>query len=300
VINPLGASIRSRWIIQGIVPHALRSAAESTQLTGANPQKPRRLPSADDRRRPRDVTEADHLPTRTDSRLEGIRANRRSSLSPPRSRNAIRDANGFVTFVSLPITRAEMLRALPRRMRNRGATAARLTAINGGVLLIAGGTEVSATARGLIEADTLVASARACPCGIEGNADRCRRDLAISRPPSMLPDVLRELPLAASPHSVSRARSGRHLLQSTRCWYWRRNYPCRCRRRSLPRREASTAMHQAFATTSVPRRSPLDCCGAPRCAPTQPADDPRELAVHEPLPLADEVRPAQRLRPRAR
>ena len=106
--------------------------------------------------------------------------------------------------------------------------ASSLDEVNGGVL-IAGGTEVVPQLReGLLQADTLVDISALVPRGIEGARIGAGATLAEIGTASQLPDVLREAcRLAASPQLRNMGSVGGNLLQSTRCLYWRLNYPCR-------------------------------------------------------------------------
>ncbi len=106
--------------------------------------------------------------------------------------------------------------------------ASSLDKLDGGVLL-AGGTEVVPQLReGLLEADTLVDITGIVPRGIDGARIGAGATLAEIEVDPQVPDVLREAcRLAASPQLRSMGSVAGNLLQATRCWYWRLNYPCR-------------------------------------------------------------------------
>jgi xanthine dehydrogenase YagS FAD-binding subunit len=168
--------------------------------------------------------------------------------------------------------------------------ASSLDQLDGGVL-IAGGTEVVPQLReGLIEADTLVDITGLVPRGIEGSRIGVGATLAQIEAATSLPDVLREAcRLAASPQLRSMGSVGGNLLQSTRCWYWRLNYPCRlhggdrCHAREGEHRE-----HAIFANDFCASAHPSDVAAALVALGATLRTNRRELAVHELYRLADE------------
>lgn len=95
--------------------------------------------------------------------------------------------------------------------------------------LVHGGTEVVPLVRaGLLRAETLVDIRGVVPRGISGNRIGAGAPLAELECDPQIPDVLREAArLAASPQLRNMGSLGGNLLQSTRCWYWRLNWPCR-------------------------------------------------------------------------
>jgi xanthine dehydrogenase YagS FAD-binding subunit len=103
-----------------------------------------------------------------------------------------------------------------------------LSELNGGVP-IAGGTEVVPLLReGLLEAETLVDINGLVPHGIDGTRIGAGATLAELEIDPQVPDVLREAcRLAASPQLRNMGSIAGNLLQQTRCWYWRLDYPCR-------------------------------------------------------------------------
>jgi xanthine dehydrogenase YagS FAD-binding subunit len=96
-------------------------------------------------------------------------------------------------------------------------------------LLLAGGTEVVPLLReGLIEAETLVDIGRLVPRGIDGGRIGAGATLAELEVDPQVPAALREAcRLAASPQLRNMGTVAGNLLQATRCWYWRLDYPCR-------------------------------------------------------------------------
>jgi xanthine dehydrogenase YagS FAD-binding subunit len=98
-----------------------------------------------------------------------------------------------------------------------------------GATPVHGGTEVVPLVRaGLLDAQTLVDIRGVVPSTIDGNRIGAGASLAaIERDPSV-PEALREAcRLAASPQLRNMGSVGGNLLQATRCWYWRLNWPCR-------------------------------------------------------------------------
>jgi xanthine dehydrogenase YagS FAD-binding subunit len=98
-----------------------------------------------------------------------------------------------------------------------------------GGLFVAGGTEVVPLLRdGLIQADTLVDVRGIVPRGIDGTKVGAGTTLAELEASDRIPDALREAcRLAASPQLRNMGSVAGNLLQSTRCWYWRLDFPCR-------------------------------------------------------------------------
>jgi xanthine dehydrogenase YagS FAD-binding subunit len=92
-----------------------------------------------------------------------------------------------------------------------------------------GGTELVPLLRsGIVQAETLVDVRGVVPRGIDGATVGAGTTLAELEASPELPAVLREAcRLAASPQLRNAGSLGGNLLQSTRCWYWRLNWPCR-------------------------------------------------------------------------
>ena len=99
---------------------------------------------------------------------------------------------------------------------------------------IHGGTEVVPLIRaGLLKADTLVDIRGVIPRGIEGTRIGAGATLAELECDPQVPAALREAcKLAASPQLRNMGSVGGNLLQATRCWYWRLQWPCRLHRTS--------------------------------------------------------------------
>jgi xanthine dehydrogenase YagS FAD-binding subunit len=134
-------------------------------------------------------------------------------------------------------------------------------ALGNGSVALAGGTELVPLIRdGLVNAETLVAIRDVVPRGIDGTRIGAGTTLAELEVAPEIPQALREAcSLAASPQLRSMGTIGGNLLQATRCWYWRLNFPCylhggdRCHARQGEHRE-----HAIF--------------GNERCASAHPSD----------------------------
>jgi xanthine dehydrogenase YagS FAD-binding subunit len=103
------------------------------------------------------------------------------------------------------------------------------SALGNGSVALAGGTELVPLLRdGLIHAERLVHLADAVPRGIYGTRIGAGTTLAELEAAAEVPVALREAcRLAASPQLRSMGTIGGNLLQATRCWYWRLDFPCR-------------------------------------------------------------------------
>jgi len=162
--------------------------------------------------------------------------------------------------------------------------------LDGGVL-IAGGTEVVPQLReGLLEADALVDITGLVPRGIDGTRIGAGTTLAELEGALQIPEVLREAcRLAASPQLRGMGSVGGNLLQSTRCWYWRLNYPCRlhggdrCHAHEGEHRE-----HAIFANDFCASAHPSDVAAALVALGATLQTNRRELGVRELYRLPDE------------
>jgi xanthine dehydrogenase YagS FAD-binding subunit len=151
-------------------------------------------------------------------------------------------------------------------------------------LLLAGGTEVVPLLRdGILKAERLVDVRGIVPRGVKGNRIGAGTTLAELEATAGLPDALREAcRLAASPQLRNMGSVGGNLLQSTRCWYWRLQYPCRlhggdrCHAREGEHRE-----HAIFANDFCASAHPSDVAAALL------ALDARLHTTRRELPLAD-------------
>ena len=114
-----------------------------------------------------------------------------------------------------------------RLLRPDSAEAA-AQALGNGSKALAGGTDLVPLLRdGIVEAETLVHVAQAVPRGIDGTRIGAGTTLAELEVDPQIPEALREAcRLAASPQLRSMGTIGGNLLQATRCWYWRLQFPC--------------------------------------------------------------------------
>ena len=153
-----------------------------------------------------------------------------------------------------------------------------------GSLLLAGGTELVPLLRdGLVQGDTLVDIRGVVPRGIQGTTIGAGTMLAELEVDPEVPDALREAcRLAASPQLRSMGTIGGNLLQATRCWYWRLQYPCFlhggdvCHARQGVHRE-----HAIFGNERCASAHPSDPAAALLALGTRLRTDRRELALGE-------------------
>jgi xanthine dehydrogenase YagS FAD-binding subunit len=98
-----------------------------------------------------------------------------------------------------------------------------------GATPVHGGTEIVPLLRaGLLKADALVDIRGVIPRGIDGTRIGAGATLAELECDPQVPAALREAcKLAASPQLRNMGSVGGNLLQATRCWYWRLDWPCR-------------------------------------------------------------------------
>jgi xanthine dehydrogenase YagS FAD-binding subunit len=161
--------------------------------------------------------------------------------------------------------------------------ASSLDELDGGVP-IAGGTEVVPLLReGLLRADVLVDISGLVPHGIEGTRIGAGATLAELEVDPQVPAALREAcRLAASPQLRNMGSVAGNLLQATRCWYWRLDYPCRlhggdrCHARDGEHRE-----HAIFANDYCASAHPSDVAAALVALGATIRTTRRELPVRE-------------------
>jgi xanthine dehydrogenase YagS FAD-binding subunit len=145
---------------------------------------------------------------------------------------------------------------------------------------------------GLVAADTLVHVANAVPRGVGERASRTTigagTTLAELEAEPAIPQALREAcAAAASPQLRSMGTIGGNLLQSTRCWYWRLDFPCylhggeRCHAREGEHRE-----HAVFANERCASAHPSDPAAALLALAATVRTDRRELALADLYRLA--------------
>jgi xanthine dehydrogenase YagS FAD-binding subunit len=102
-------------------------------------------------------------------------------------------------------------------------------ALGNGSVALAGGTELVPLLReGIVEATTLVEIGGVVPKGIREGSIGAGTTLRELEADPQIPAVVREAcSLAASPQLRAMGTVAGNLLQATRCWYWRLQYPCR-------------------------------------------------------------------------
>jgi xanthine dehydrogenase YagS FAD-binding subunit len=155
-------------------------------------------------------------------------------------------------------------------------------ALGNGSVALAGGTELVPLIRdGLVNAETLVAIRDVVPRGIDGTRIGASTTLAELEVDPDIPQALREAcSLAASPQLRSMGTIGGNLLQATRCWYWRLNFPCylhggdRCHARRGEHRE-----HAIFGNERCASAHPSDIAATLLALGTTVRTTRRELTI---------------------
>jgi xanthine dehydrogenase YagS FAD-binding subunit len=151
-------------------------------------------------------------------------------------------------------------------------------------VLLAGGTELVPLLRdGLVHGDTLVDIRTVVPRGVKGTTIGAGTTLAELEVDPEIPEALRAAcRLAASPQLRSMGTIGGNLLQATRCWYWRLQYPCFlhggnvCHARQGEHRE-----HAVFGNERCASAHPSDPAAALLALGARLRTDRRELALAE-------------------
>jgi xanthine dehydrogenase YagS FAD-binding subunit len=154
-----------------------------------------------------------------------------------------------------------------------------------------GGTEVVPLLRdGILETDTLVDIRGLVPRGVRDSVIGAGTTLGELELDGHIPDALREAcRLAASPQLRNMGSIGGNLLQATRCWYWRLNYPCRlhggdrCHAIEGEHRE-----HAIFANDFCASAHPSDIAAALLALDARVKTNRRELALAELYRVPDE------------
>jgi xanthine dehydrogenase YagS FAD-binding subunit len=162
-------------------------------------------------------------------------------------------------------------------------------------LLVAGGTEVVPLLRaGLLAAEELVDVRGLVPRGVDGTRIGAGTTLAELEASADVPEALREAcRLAASPQLRNAGTLAGNLLQSTRCWYWRLDWPCRlhggdeCFAHAGEHRE-----HAIFANGFCASAHPSDVAAALLALDATVDTDRRTFPIAElyRLPTADDRR----------
>ena len=165
--------------------------------------------------------------------------------------------------------------------------------LGNGHVALAGGTEIVPLLRdGLLRADALIDIRRAVPRGIHGTTIGAGTTLAELEVDPGIPVVLREAcRLAASPQLRAMGSIGGNLLQATRCWYWRLDFPCylhggdRCHAK-----EGRHGEHAIFGNDVCASAHPSDVAAALLALGTMLRTTARELPLAElyRLPTTDD------------
>ncbi len=161
-------------------------------------------------------------------------------------------------------------------------------ALGNGNLALAGGTELVPLLRdGLVHADGLVHLRHAVPRVIASTSTSISIGAGVTlgelEVDAAVPEALREsCRLAASPQLRSMGSVGGNLLQATRCWYWRLDFPCylhggdRCHAREGQHRE-----HAIFGNETCASAHPSDVAAALLALGTTVRTTARELPLAE-------------------
>jgi len=169
-------------------------------------------------------------------------------------------------------------------LRRPDSVEAAAAALGNGSVALAGGTELVPLLRdGIVQADTLVEVRQVVPSGIDGTRIGAGTTLAELEVEPEIPQTLREAcTLAASPQLRSMSTIGGNLLQATRCWYWRLNFPCYlhggdiCHARAGQHRE-----HAIFGNARCASAHPSDPAAALLALGAQLRTTARELPLAE-------------------
>ena len=169
-----------------------------------------------------------------------------------------------------------------------------VAALGDGSVALAGGTELVPLLRdGLVRAERLVHVTDAVPRGVDGTRIGAGTTLAELEVDPQIPAALREAcRLAASPQLRSMGTIAGNLLQATRCWYWRLDFPCRLH--GGDRCHAAEGVHRehaVFANDFCASAHPSDPAAALVALGATLRTDRRELPVAGlyRLPTADDV-----------
>jgi xanthine dehydrogenase YagS FAD-binding subunit len=163
-----------------------------------------------------------------------------------------------------------------------------VAALGNGSVALAGGTDLVPMLRdGLAQADVLVQLADAVPRGVEQLVSLTNigagTTLAELETDSRVPQALREACYsAASTQLRAMGTIGGNLLQATRCWYWRLDFPCflhggdRCHAHAGAHRE-----HAIFGNDRCASAHPSDPAAALLALNATLRTDRRELPLNE-------------------
>jgi xanthine dehydrogenase YagS FAD-binding subunit len=168
-----------------------------------------------------------------------------------------------------------------------------VAALSKGGRVLAGGTELVPLLKvGLVTSDLLVDVTGVLPRGISGGTIGAGATLAELEVDPEIPAALREsCRLAASPQLRNMGTIGGNLLQATRCWYWRLDFPCylhggdRCHAKAGQHRE-----HAFFGNELCASAHPSDPAAALLALGATIRTDRRQLPIAGlyRLPTADD------------
>jgi xanthine dehydrogenase YagS FAD-binding subunit len=169
------------------------------------------------------------------------------------------------------------------------------SALGNGAVALAGGTELVPLMReGIVAPDTLVQIGEVVPKGIREGWIGGGTTLAELEADPQIPTALREAcTLAASPQLRAMGTIAGNLLQATRCWYWRLQFPCRlhggdrCFAKEGVHRE-----HAIFANEFCASAHPSDLAAALLSLGATLKTDRRELPLAELYRLPTEDDPS--------
>jgi xanthine dehydrogenase YagS FAD-binding subunit len=134
---------------------------------------------------------------------------------------------------------------------------------------------------GIVAAGTLVDVREVVPRGVEGTRIGAGTTLGELEVDAQIPEALREAcRLAASPQLRNMGTIGGNLLQATRCWYWRLQFPCRLHGGDVCHaREGQHREHAIFANDFCASGHPSDVAAALVALSATVRTDRRELPV---------------------
>ena len=169
-------------------------------------------------------------------------------------------------------------------LRQVSSTAEAVAALGDGSVALAGGTDLVPLLRdAIVRADTLVQLGPVLPRGVDGARIGAGTTLAELEVDPEIPQALREAcAAAASPQLRSMGTIGGNLLQATRCWYWRLQFPCylhggeRCHAREGEHRE-----HAILGNERCASAHPSDPAAALLALGATLKTDRRTLGVEE-------------------
>ena len=168
-----------------------------------------------------------------------------------------------------------------RLLRPDSAEAA-AQALGNGSKALAGGTDLVPLLRdGIVEADTLVYVSPVVPRGILDGRIGAGTTLAEIERSDQVPAALGEAcRQAASPQLRAMGTVGGNLLQATRCWYWRLQFPCylhggdKCHAKAGAHRE-----HAVFGNDRCASAHPSDVAAALLALDATVRTTKRELSI---------------------